>query len=94
MVPNIISVCTCNLSWSTEKWCQISFLYEKKYRRYVQCNFLIGPHFFAIFLVLFYFIFLFYLFFGVCCVFSCSALPNVSFSTACHLALDGTYTFF
>ena len=76
------------------KWCQISFLYEKKYRRYVQGNFLMGPHFFAIFLVLFYFIFLFYLFFGVCRVFSCSALPNVSFSTACYLALDGTYTFF
>jgi len=44
MVPNIISVCTCNLSWSTEKWCQISFLYEKKYRRYVQGNFLAEPH--------------------------------------------------
>ena len=76
MVPNIISVCTCNLSWSTEKWCQISFLYEKKYRRYVQDNFLMGPHFFTIFLVLFYFIYLFilfYLFFGVCREFSCSA---------------------
>ena len=46
------------------------FLYEKKYRRYVQDNFLMGPHFFAIFLVLFYFI---YLFFGVCREFSCSA---------------------
>ena len=84
------------MSWHTEKWCQISFLYEQKYRRYVQGNFLMGltfSKFFLFFFILFIFI-LFYLFFCVCRVFSCSALRNVSFSTACHLALDGTYIFF
>ena len=92
MVPNIISVCTCNLSRSTEKWCQVSFLYEKKYSRYVQRNFLSEPHGASLFRN-FSCSFLFYLFFCVCRVFSCSALPNVSFSTGCNLALDGTYTF-